>query len=86
MKTEIGWHTWKNMLGRIVNVAESVGVSGNLVNDTAYRVGDFFANNFDAGNREQRLLKELWDEADEEQKRVLATLMVRLVDKTEPNH
>ncbi len=86
MEPESGWHTWKNMLGRIVDVAESVGFSGNRVNDAAYRVGDFFANNFDPGNREQRLLKELWDEADEEQKRVMATLMVRLVEKTEPKH
>jgi len=86
MEPESGWHTWKNMLGRIVDVAESVGLSGNRVNDAAYRVGDFLANNYDPGNREQRLLKELWDEADEEQKRVMATLMVRLMEKTEPKH
>ena len=86
MEFETGWHTWKNMLGKVVNAAESVGLSDNRVNDTAYRVGNYFANNFDPGNREQRLMKELWDEADEGQKRVLATLMVRLVEKTEPKH
>lgn len=86
METETGWHTWKNMLGKVVNAAEKVGLSGDRVNDTAYRVGEFLAHNFDPGNREQRLLKELWDEADEEQKRVLASLIVRMVEKPGPSH
>jgi len=86
MEAETGWHTWKNMLGKVVNAAESVGLAGDRVNDTAYRVGNFLANNFDPENREQKLLKELWDEADEEQKKVMATLMVRLVEKNEPKH
>jgi len=86
METESGWQAWKNMLGKIVNVAESVGISGGRVNDAAYRVGNYFADNFDPDNREQRVLKELWDEADEEQKQVLATLMIRVVEKTQARH
>ncbi len=86
MEVESGWQAWKNMLGKIVNAAESVGMSNDRVNNAAYRVGDFFAGNFDPDNREQRVLKELWDEADEEQKQVLATLMVRVVEKTQPRH
>lgn len=86
MEVESGWQAWKNMLGKIVNAAESVGISDDRVSNTAYRVGDFFADNFDPDNREQRVLKELWDEADKEQKQVLATLMVRVVEKTRAHH
>lgn len=84
METPSGWHAWKNMMGKIVNMAESVGISTNRVNDTVFRVGDFFANNFDPENREMRLLKELWDEADDGQKKVLSSLIVRMLEKTEP--
>lgn len=80
METETTWHQWKNILRRAVNTGQAVGLSDNTINDVAYQVGDFVANHFDPANREQRLLKELWEQGNEEEKRSLAKLMARMSD------
>ncbi len=83
METETTWHQWKNMLGKFVHGSQFMGIENEKINDMAYRLGDFFANHFDPGNREQRLLKELWEQGDEEDKRVLSRLITRMVGKGE---
>lgn len=80
---ETTWHQWKNLLGRFVHGGQALGISEKNLNDTAYKLGDFFANHFDPGNREQRLLKELWEQGDEDEKRVLSRLITRMVGKGE---
>lgn len=83
METETSWHDWKHMLGRFVHGGRFVGMSENTINDISYRVGEFFANHFDPGNREQRLLKEMWEQGNEDEKRVLSSLISRMVSKDE---
>lgn len=83
MEIEMEWHQWKKLLSRIINTAEFAGLSGERVNDLAYRVGDFLAKKIDPGNREQRLLNELWKEATEDERKVLASLVVRLAKKVD---
>lgn len=85
METDTSWHEWKSMLGRFVHGGQAVGMSRDNIEDSAYRVGEFFANHFDPGNREQRLLKELWEQGGEDEKRVLSSLIVRMAGKT-PEH
>lgn len=72
---------WKKLLGKAVNTAESVGVSEDRVEDLTYRFGHFFVNKVDPTDREQRLLKDLWEEGSEEEKRSLAAMFSRLSEK-----
>lgn len=81
MEIDTSWDDWKKTLGRAINTAEYVGVSDDLINSAAYRLGNFFAENFDPGNREQRLLKELWEVGAEEEKRSLAKMIAKLADR-----
>ncbi|MCL6561362.1 MAG: DUF3243 domain-containing protein [Firmicutes bacterium] len=81
MEIDMSWHDWKKTLGKAINAAEFMGMSNEMINKMAYRLGDFFANNFDPGNREQRLLKELWEVGDEEDKRSLARMVARLAHR-----
>ncbi|WP_104373075.1 DUF3243 domain-containing protein [Desulfocucumis palustris] len=83
METESSWHQWKHTLGRAVNLGKAVGLSDDTINNAAYRFGEFFANHFDPGNREQRLLKELWEQGDDHEKRTLAGMLSRMVDSGE---
>ena len=69
------------MLGMAINAADFIGMSEKAIDEIAYRVGDFLAKDIDPGNREQKLLNELWAEAGENEKRVLASLLVRMVDE-----
>lgn len=80
---EVGqnWHKWKEIMGNAVGLGERVGMEEETINKVAYRLGDFFANTFDPANDEQRLMKELWEESNEDEKRTLASLMARLSHK-----
>lgn len=80
METDIEWHAWKKLLGTAVHAGEALGVAEKNIADLAYRIGGVLADHFDPGNREQRLLKELWEQGDESEKRALTTLLVRMVD------
>ncbi|MFZ5597794.1 MAG: DUF3243 domain-containing protein [Bacillota bacterium] len=83
METETTWHQWKDMLGKFVHGSRALGMSDSNINEMAYRLGEFFANHFDPGNREQRLLKEMWEQGDEDEKRIMSSLIARMVSKGE---
>jgi hypothetical protein len=80
LETDIEWHAWKKILGTAVHAGESLGMAEKSIADLAYRIGGILADHFDPGNREQRLIKELWEQGDESEKRALTTLLVRMVD------
>lgn len=75
------WHDWKKTLGSAVNLGETVGMSDSTINSVAEKMGTFLSNAVDPRNDEERLLKELWDAADDHDRKVLAKLVVRVVDK-----
>lgn len=75
------WHDWKETLGKAVDLGETVGFSDKTITKTAERVGTFLSNNIDPRNDEERLLKQLWDAADEKDREILAKLVVKIVDK-----
>lgn len=83
MKIELdtSWHAWKETLNKAINAGQMVGMSDHTINNIAYRVGDFLSNHVDPGNREQRLLKELWDEGNDLEKHALASMMSRAAGK-----
>lgn len=81
METLKSWSKWKETLGKAVDLGETVGLSNNTINNIAERVGTFLSNNVDPKTDEERLLKELWDAADEKDRDVLAKLIVRITDK-----
>jgi hypothetical protein len=71
---------WKDFLSSRVNQAESLGMDRETINDLAYRLGDYLAKDIDPQNPQERLLKDLWEVASEEEQRTMAGLMVKLVD------
>ncbi|MBK1809742.1 DUF3243 domain-containing protein [Clostridium sp. YIM B02505] len=75
------WTEWKNTLANAVELGENVGMSDNAITNVAEKVGTFLANNVDPRNPEERLLKEMWDVADSNDKNVLAKLVVRITAK-----
>jgi hypothetical protein len=72
---------WKQFLQARVEQASNLGMDKETIHDLAYEIGDYLAKDVDPKNEQERLLKELWDVADESQQRVMADLMVKLVDR-----
>ncbi len=72
---------WKEFLADRVNQAENLGMDRETINDLAYEIGDYLAKDVDPKNVQERVLKDLWDVANEEEQRTIARLMVKLVDQ-----
>lgn len=75
------WSEWRQTLAQAIDVGRSMGMSDREIADKAEVIGDFLANNVDPQNPEQRILKELWEAADENQQQELARLIIDMVSK-----
>ncbi|MCS1351242.1 DUF3243 domain-containing protein [Mechercharimyces sp. CAU 1602] len=70
---------WKSFLNDRLDQAESLGVDNETISNMAYQLGDYLAKGVDPKNHQERVLKELWDVASEEEQHTIANLMVKLV-------
>lgn len=70
---------WKDVLSKQVNQAKGAGASQDSIVDAATRIGNFLADKVDPKNRENRLLKELWDKGSQDERHSLASMITKLV-------
>ncbi|MEI7026308.1 DUF3243 domain-containing protein [Paenibacillus sp. y28] len=70
---------WKDFLHERLEQAEKAGMSEETIAKMAFQIGEFLSDKVDPENKEERLLQELWRVGDEQERRALAKLMVRLV-------
>ena len=81
MELDVSWGKWQELLRTGLNAAGFVGLSEDRIEDVAYHLGDLFAKHIEAGNREQRLLQELWMEGTEAERRGLTSMLLKLLDQ-----
>jgi hypothetical protein len=72
---------WKEFLGDRVDQAVDAGMSKDKIANVAYRVGEYLAEKVDPKNEQERLLQEMWNVSNEEDRHALARMMVNLVSK-----
>jgi len=70
--------TWKKFLGDRVKHAEKIGMSEEAIANLTYEIGGFLDDKVDPQNEGNRTLKEIWDVGDEEERKTIARLMVKL--------
>lgn len=70
---------WKDFLADRLHQGQHEGVEGQAINQIAYQIGSYLAEQVDPKNEEERLLKQLWEHGNEEERHVIANLMVKLV-------
>ncbi len=81
MEVDLGWNEFKSLLGKGLKALRLVGVSDENAEDFAYHMGEFLNRHIDPSNREQRLLKELWDEGTTNERKMLGSMIARLVER-----
>ncbi|MBW3113803.1 hypothetical protein CN378_09880 [Bacillus sp. AFS015802] len=74
------WSDWKNFLGDRLHQAEHGGMEHETVNDLAYQIGDYLANQVEAKNDQEKVLADLWSVASPEEQHAIANMMVKLVN------
>jgi hypothetical protein len=75
------WNTWRNTLKQGIQQAKKMGVSDATIQSLATKMGDFLVEKVCPATKEEELLKELWNVGTPEERKVLATLMFKLVQK-----
>ncbi|WP_377890767.1 DUF3243 domain-containing protein [Alkalihalobacillus sp. R86527] len=73
---------FKDYLGDQVHKGEKLGLGEEGLTKGAKRVGDYLAKHEDPRNREQKVLNELWNVANEEERKSIAHVLVKLTDET----
>lgn len=71
---------WKSFLAERVNQAQASGMSDEVIAKLAYQIGEFLEEKVDPKNGEEKLLQQLWQVGTEDEKKMMARLMVKLVD------
>lgn len=72
--------TWKQFLSDRVEQAKKMGLNEDTISNLAFEIGSFLDERVDPKNEEQRILKEIWDVGNEDEKKTIARLMVKLVN------
>ncbi|MDP5273507.1 DUF3243 domain-containing protein [Chengkuizengella axinellae] len=73
---------WKHFLADRVEQAKKAGMGEDTISKLAFQIGEFLDDKVDPKNPEERLLKELWDVGNEEERKTMSKLMVKLVENT----
>lgn len=71
--------SWKQFLADRLEQGKKLGLTDDTIANLAYEIGSFLDERVDPKNEEQRVLKEIWDAGDEEERKTLARLMCKLV-------
>lgn len=74
------WEKWKKTLRTAVNIGEAAGLSEKTIDNIAYRVGNFLSTAVDPENREERVLQELWKAGNDDDRKTLAKLIVKMIE------
>lgn len=72
---------WKSFLSDRVAQAKATGISDGVLTQLAFQVGEFLDDKVDPKNGEERLMKELWSVGTDEEKKVLAALIIKFVEQ-----
>ncbi|MEO3945033.1 DUF3243 domain-containing protein [Gorillibacterium sp. CAU 1737] len=69
---------WQTFLGNRISEAERLGVNDQTIIKLATEIGGYLSDKIDPENVEERLLKNMWDAADENERKSIASIMFKL--------
>lgn len=72
---------FKDHLGQKLDVAHHMGASRGTILNAAKDFADWLAQSVDPNNPEQRLLKEMWSVADDNEKNAMVNVLVKFMDR-----
>jgi hypothetical protein len=75
------WSTWTGHLQDAVKRGREFGMSDEMIQNLSVKIGDFLAKKVCPATPEEQLMKDLWEVGTQEERKSLATLMFKLVEK-----
>ena len=74
------WDEWRATLKQAIEHGRSVGLTDQEIQAIAANVGDYLATQVCPATKEEELLREMWAAAEPSERKVLASLIFRMVD------
>ncbi|MDA8088861.1 MAG: DUF3243 family protein [Nitrospiraceae bacterium] len=74
-----GWKDWRSSLREGIQLARTLGLSDNEIQEVAAIVGDFLNKRVKPASNEDELLKQMWDVASPEERKVIASVLFKIV-------
>ena len=75
-----GWVQWGATLKQAIEQGRKMGLSDETIQSLSANVGDFLATKVCPAAKEEELLKEMWDVASPDERKMLASIIFRMVD------
>lgn len=75
------FNQFKQYLSDKVEIGEKMGLSEERLAQITEKVADYLAKNEEPKNREEQVLKELWEVGEKEERHMLAHMLLRMVQK-----
>ena len=75
------WENYKASLGKAVNAGHHAGLDDEQISTLATGFGNYLHRHAHADLKENQVLNELWQVADEQEKKAISHLLVKLVQK-----
>lgn len=74
------WDDWRGSLGEIVRAARDIDPSEAHTIEVVEDMMDFLTERVCPGSPEERIVRALWDHAEENERKVMARMLLRLLD------
>jgi len=75
------WASWRGHLQDAIKRGRDFGMSDEMIKNLSIKVGDFLAKKICPATPEEQLMKEMWEVATPDERKTLATLMFKLVER-----
>ncbi|NYT00515.1 MAG: DUF3243 domain-containing protein [Methanocellales archaeon] len=75
------WATWTGHLKTAINQGRKFGMSDETIRRLSVKVGDFLANRVCPATPEEQLMIDMWSVATPDERKTLATIMFKMLDK-----
>jgi len=72
---------WMGFLKDRVAQAQGAGLDQQTIQSVAHQIGDYLAAEVEPRTPEQKLLKEMWQVANEQEQQAIANVVVKIVQK-----
>jgi hypothetical protein len=70
---------WWSFLSEQVKAAKGTGASPESIVDAATNIGSYLSSKVDPKSTEQRVLKDLWDKGDQQERHAMASMLYKMV-------
>ncbi|MDD2777866.1 MAG: DUF3243 domain-containing protein [Methanocellales archaeon] len=75
------WVAWKGHLKDAIKQGKKFGMSDEMIKTLSVKVADFLAKRVCPATPEEKLMIEMWDVATPDERKTLATIMFKIIDK-----